>query len=700
MTQDKESPPLVPEQVTARPDARNEEPITSTAGDPAVRTTGSTPSLRKNAKKSGDFKTTSLSSRPRGHAVDLRTHRNAKKLPKTGLSTPEVYTSSEYSTTPSSGIDSMPGFLHKRDPKSYERLVVGDGRSSSRMQSPAPLQFDRDYLQSQVDLSTEDMSPTQTRRPPPVKASAHGRKHSDGCLSCGAHAPPLQDMPRAKTLPRRANTAGPSSFSPAPQTTPGTLKKRPTLYAMPTHLLMSSASTSPSPPAMATMAGDHQYNASVYKPADYPSNPLNKSNSLDRAVTGLGNLMEEAIGVARDAAQQGRNQDVANILDNATLALRRASTAQDQMNAGRMKSPLVLSERSSSDRSSADTDSEASSTYGSRRSIETAPTLVTKSAQSSRQPILMESYKSGGRAPASERAVLERAAPCPRRHSASSISRTPPQLYQPPSAESIVRDFAYPGETSTTARNKHRVSKAYGSAANYYHDHGESVKEQPGVRPSISAPMITTDDTPLPELSGRKSSSLCNRRKRRHHPPPIRLLPPVPIDTEPIPPPRSSSRRDLADTGVPPARRERPQLQERHEHLSNIFESSYYREPPIKPHTRALTEPAMPTQQISQPQENSAGYLEHCFLPSETSMLTICCNSAPQSPPQRVFSLKHPRRKHISLRDGQGFSLGRHHRRQPIAREWKEGRKAVAAAIACLNTIFIGLITGIYVSPP
>lgn len=62
------------------------------------------------------------------------------------------------------------------------------------------------------------------------------------------------------------------------------------------------------------------------------------------------------------------------------------------------------------------------------------------------------------------------------------------------------------------------------------------------------------------------------------------------------------------------------------------------------------------------------------------------------------MSLKNPRRKHISLREGQGFSLGRYHRRQPIAREWHPVRKRIAATVACFNTVFIGLIAGIYVS--
>lgn len=62
------------------------------------------------------------------------------------------------------------------------------------------------------------------------------------------------------------------------------------------------------------------------------------------------------------------------------------------------------------------------------------------------------------------------------------------------------------------------------------------------------------------------------------------------------------------------------------------------------------------------------------------------------------LDLKHPRKRHISIPAGQDISLGRHHHRQPIAREWPTFRKRMTALIACLNTVFIGLIVGIYVS--
>jgi hypothetical protein len=63
------------------------------------------------------------------------------------------------------------------------------------------------------------------------------------------------------------------------------------------------------------------------------------------------------------------------------------------------------------------------------------------------------------------------------------------------------------------------------------------------------------------------------------------------------------------------------------------------------------------------------------------------------------LDLKHPRKRHISIPVNQDISLGRHHHRQPIAREWSTYKKRITALIACLNTVFIGLIVGIYVGP-
>lgn len=61
------------------------------------------------------------------------------------------------------------------------------------------------------------------------------------------------------------------------------------------------------------------------------------------------------------------------------------------------------------------------------------------------------------------------------------------------------------------------------------------------------------------------------------------------------------------------------------------------------------------------------------------------------------IDLRHPRKRHISIPGNQDISLGRHHHRQPIAREWPTYKKRITALIACLNTAFIGLLVGIYV---
>jgi hypothetical protein len=53
-------------------------------------------------------------------------------------------------------------------------------------------------------------------------------------------------------------------------------------------------------------------------------------------------------------------------------------------------------------------------------------------------------------------------------------------------------------------------------------------------------------------------------------------------------------------------------------------------------------------------------------------------------------------RHHFSIRVNNGFSLRRSHRRALIARDWSASRKRCVAAVACLNTMLVGLIIGIY----
>ncbi|KAL9103243.1 MAG: hypothetical protein Q9163_001694 [Psora crenata] len=53
-------------------------------------------------------------------------------------------------------------------------------------------------------------------------------------------------------------------------------------------------------------------------------------------------------------------------------------------------------------------------------------------------------------------------------------------------------------------------------------------------------------------------------------------------------------------------------------------------------------------------------------------------------------------RHHFSIREPHGFSLGRSHRRAPIARDWGSGRKRFIATATCITTALMGLIIGIY----
>lgn len=53
-------------------------------------------------------------------------------------------------------------------------------------------------------------------------------------------------------------------------------------------------------------------------------------------------------------------------------------------------------------------------------------------------------------------------------------------------------------------------------------------------------------------------------------------------------------------------------------------------------------------------------------------------------------------KSHISLSSHQHFSLSRSHHRQPIARDWSSGRKRFVAAVTCISTALIGILIGIY----
>ncbi|KAF7188053.1 hypothetical protein HII31_10625 [Pseudocercospora fuligena] len=103
-----------------------------------------------------------------------------------------------------------------------------------------------------------------------------------------------------------------------------------------------------------------------------------------------------------------------------------------------------------------------------------------------------------------------------------SMSHTPPQLYQPSSVESIVKDFAYTPQSLTRKRSQQSLDRElYGAAASFYHDHGQSVAAQPGVRHSIA---YAQKDLPaLPPTAHRRRRSLRDKHERVHHSHGLRL---------------------------------------------------------------------------------------------------------------------------------------------------------------------------------
>ena len=129
---------------------------------------------------------------------------------------------------------------------------------------------------------------------------------------------------------------------------------------------------------------------------------------MQRAVTGLQGLMEEAVQVARDAARQNNPDEVAAVLNEATLALRKASTVH-----GLMTESLQLSESEigvSSD-DYMDSSSESDAGRSSRHlhggfSEETAPTVFTTSVQSVQSPYINPPYIRDGKKPHSEEAAF------------------------------------------------------------------------------------------------------------------------------------------------------------------------------------------------------------------------------------------------------------------------------------------------------
>lgn len=620
----------------------------------------------------------SLGKTSRIHAHDRRSSSSAPRLPHltTSLSKETLfqiqgqYTPSTYSNTPPSERD-MPSTLPRKDPASYERLIVKPASAAQSVQEkPKPATWPLVPL-SEVDVPTRVSSLAFNGMKPDVSPS-----HIDTRFPHGLRP--------SKT---------PSSIG---RSNDGTVSRRPTVRARAT-------AQDPSP----------QLSPKTQSPSQQSSLVISQdqnSSSLQRAVTGLHDLMQEALTVASQAAEQNQTHEVAQILGEATLALRKANTVQ-----GVMTQPLELWESdvgvSSSDDYLADSDSDAdfgsdvssidSGRYGSE---ETAPTNYTKSksalsvaavpatASSSRAiedsspaknaarevvrstsrapepvvrykiPTIKAPYERYGKAPASERGVVDSLQPLGPYTSSSSeprsIAQTPPMMYQQPSADSIVTDWAYikrvPGRRDLKDGPTSQPEESGMSSSDQIHITLPPAPSQAPLREQIN---VVVRDIPAqaqePQQSAkRRQISLPEIPRRRTQRDPH---PGTPVVQQPVEKLRTHGNvpEDVSN------KQHKPRVP-----AGRIFESSRYRVP---------DEGSTP-----EPRKSRYGQLLDVTSPN--------------------VSLRHPRRNHVSLREDQTFRLHRY-RRQPIAREWKTLRKRITAIIACINTALVGLIAGIYVSP-
>jgi hypothetical protein len=438
--------------------------------------------------------------------------------------------------------------------------------------------------------------------------------------------------------------------------------------------------------------------------------------------------MEEALTVAQDAAQNNRTQDVAQILDEAKIALRKSSTVHLSMSPPLRIDDTESEEYFSSDEYDQDSDSDADieSNISSVKpkevpSIASIPTAYTKSKsglslkqipttsvpfaaprysirqQSIVHPIVSPPFENDGRRPTSQQAAVG-----PSSSEDFSMTQTPPQMYSKMSKASTTHDWAYLQRTPT--RRDLRGGSEPGPVSE-----GETVLPPPiGEASGIVLPPVISQDasvrTPeqIPYEPLRISvPDVPKRRSLR----PVRSDPQ--LSSTPSPPPQPTAPYAVydprhyvtpdypsaqypaaspAEAAVPtsaPAKRWKPKAG-----VSRIFESPYYHVPGRREVPVALpisTQPAIPVA----PGQTAA--------PGQPPLPLLPAQAPPVNVPSPDLSLKHPRKNHISLKDEPGFRFHRY-RRSPIAREWKIGRKRITAVVACFNTMLVGLITGIYVS--
>jgi len=401
--------------------------------DPQLRPYGSTQSLgrvvpRPNVRRPSSISTVKppyLLPKSSGDSLGSTPHTNDRRF-STGK-----YSPSAYSGTAQSEKDSIPlQTLPRKDAASYERLVTKPFSHDNERPSP----------QGTPLLLPPVVPHRRSSLAPPRPIALHN------------------DIEETKSTSLPYHNASPQALV---QASDGNLSSDP-----PTRV--SSVQT---PRRSASDAMVQKANSSRYAGAQ-------RQSSMEGAVSGLHDLMEEALQVAADAARENKTDEVAAVLNEATIALRRASTV-----GVRMMEPLQLSDlelgESSSDGDSSDISSDSSDGHiGHKASEETVPTISTGSVPRVQQPVITAPYsQKDGERPQSEEAIFDerrpggfypdsvlsisRFSPPPEARTVQSstqhyqrsrlasdsgevsIARTPSHLYSPPSADSIVIDFAY-----------------------------------------------------------------------------------------------------------------------------------------------------------------------------------------------------------------------------------------------------------------
>ncbi|UJO17160.1 uncharacterized protein CLAFUR5_04431 [Fulvia fulva] len=578
------------------------------------------------------------------------------------------YVSSDYSAGTLSDADTLPTNLPRKDPASYEKLVdtVFEPGGRTPVLHPGARRAAKTELNTSRKVSTraetvsDDMGDgTKTLKPNPSPYRNMPKPQVDEtrprrCKSCETEAPSDDgSSPRALRHTNQDIAAVERRFSPrshADRTKPAS---RPVL-------LPATSSSSSHVDADSGVQRKQSQTEAV--------DVSRSSGSLNRAVTGLENLMEEALNVARDAVKTGRSEAVAGVLNDATMALRQANSVQSNMHERRS-----LTTYDSQHVSESDSESDSSHRRGHKVSAETLPTVYTKSTKSRQQIRANDRHSQpsfqGGRNARRDRAAYS---------DDNSISHTPPRLYQPASAESIVRDFAYNEQKS---RRKPSLRTPYGAAASFYHDQGESIALQPGVRQSIPGydkllPALPAQayQPAQPAASHHPAFLNSGKHERVHRAHQSRrdntdriVLAAQESDVDPLAQ-RPIQRKGTGPLPALPAelRHKLDQRQEdhapaehpHHAHRPSFMQSSYYRndEKPSLSREAQWEQSPNSEEPVGKPTSNAV-----------CRVADIAC------------------RHHLSLREGEKFSLAKHHKRQPIA-----------PLIACLNTIFIGLIAGIY----